>query len=251
MTTEWKRSQFEPGAPNVFQLFCFAKAPLAADVPMSASRFGLPSAEAMQGVEVREIPRAVDPAWFDGFRGGALRNVAAMALGSLADFDAADTLCAILIERPDAADLVHLQAGWAAAKWLVARGATVVLDAQSNRFWKGSEIADWPAVRPFALSADVNVVVEGEPKTSLANIHTRGLRKFGRPDLVVMNVPGPRWDAVAGILRVLAARQADGKLFKAGDRTKVEHDEIVFSAFTPGPADELHLNNVALELKPA
>lgn len=245
MIPAWTRSNSERGGRNVFQLFCFAKAPLS-NVPMSASQFGLPTATAMEGVDVRELPRSVDPSWFDGFRGGALRSVAAKDLGSLDALDAADMLCAVLIDRPDASDLIHLQAGWAAAKWLVARGAQVVLDAQTNRFWKGSEVAEWPVVRPFALSVEVNVVVAAESTDPTATVHTRGLQKFGRPDLVVYDVPASRWDAVAGLIRVLAAQQADGRNFEVGQRTTVEHDGIVFSKYAPPPALDLHLNNVAL-----
>jgi len=239
----WQRSAFEPGARNVFQLFCFVTGPLA-DVPMSALRFGLPSTNAMNGVEVQEIPRSADPQWFDGFRSGALRTLATEALGdAMQAFDTADRLAVVLIDTPDTADLGHVQAGWALAKWLVARGASVVLDAQSNRFWKGAELADWPTRRPFALSVDVNVIVEAEPEASIAIVHTRGLQKFGRPDLVVLDVPADRWDPVAGILRVLAAQSADGRCFKPGDRVTVGVDPILFSAFT---SKALHLNNEAL-----
>lgn len=240
----WQRSAFQPGgAPNVFQLFGFSTGPLA-DVPMSASRFGLPSTEVMKFIEVRELPRELDAAWFDGFRSGSLRALAAQALGGdLSGLDGATQLTAVLISRPDAADLAHVQAGWALAKWLVARGVTVLLDAQTNLFWKGADVADWPAVRPFALSTDVNVVVEAEPTSPRATIHTRGLQKFGRPDLVVLDVPGAHWDAVAGLVRVLASQLVDGARFAVGQELSVGADQVRFAPFA---GTELHLNNDAL-----
>ncbi|MFZ5446346.1 MAG: hypothetical protein ACOZQL_40540 [Myxococcota bacterium] len=248
----WQRSAFQPGgAPNVFQLFCFSSGPLA-DVPLSASRFGLPAGEVMKSVEVRELPRSIDAGWFDAFRQGSLRAIAAQALGGdLSALDAATQLTAVLISRPDAADLAHLQAGWAVAKWLVARGVSVLLDAQTNRFWKGEDVADWPAVRPFALSTDVNVVVEAEPTSPRATIHTRGLQKFGRPDLVVLDVPGERWDAVAGLVRVVAANLADGAVFTPGQQLTVGADTLRFSRFEAAPGAELHLNNDALLISAA
>ena len=246
----WTRSHFRSGGgANVFQLFCFAQS--LTDLPFSAPRFGLPSPGAMQGVEVRELPRALDPAWFDGFRSGALRTVARECLqGDLSGLDAATTMVAVLINRPDAADLVHLQAGWASAQWLVARGASVVLDAQSQRFWRGDDVADWPAERPFALTTDVNVVVEGEPTAPTATLHTRGLQKFGRPDLVVFDVPGPRWDAVGGLLRGLAARLAMGDVFAPGDTVELGDQRVRCDRYAPGPRGNLHLNNDGLVLSP-
>lgn len=240
----WQRSHFQPGgSPNAFQLFCFSTGPLAHDVPMSASRFGLPSPEVMSLVEVRELTREMDSAWFDGFRSGSLRAIATQALGDVSALDSATQLTAVLISRDDAPDLAHLQAGWAVAQWLVARGVSVLLDAQTNRFWKGADVADWPATRPFALSTDVNVVVEAEPTSPTATIHTRGLQKFGRPDLVVRDVPGERWDAVAGLVRALAMQLADGVVLRAGDRVNIDGRSLTLAAFKPTPETDLHLNN--------
>ncbi len=213
---------------------------------MSGARFGLPAPEVMKEVEVRELKRELDPAWFDGFRSGSLREVATQALGGdLSALDSATQLTAVLIARADAPDLAHLQAGWAVAKWLVERGVSVVLDAQTNRFWKAADVADWPANRPFALSTDVNIVVEAEPTSPSATIHTRGLQKFGRHDLVVREVPGERWDAVAGLIRALAAQLADGIVLRAGDRVNIDGKSLTLSAFKPTPETDLHLNNDA------
>ncbi|HEY0880176.1 MAG TPA: hypothetical protein VGD87_01540 [Archangium sp.] len=203
----------------------------------------------MQQVEVRELPRAVDPAWFDGFRSGSLRTLAQQALGNTDALDAATQMVAVLISRPDAADLEHLQAGWAVGKWLVARGATVLLDAQCNRFWKAEEVADWPAIRPFALSSDVNVIVEAEPTSPTATIHTRGMQKVGRADLIIQDVPGAQWDAVAGLVRACALQAADGVVFKAGQQVTVDGKSITFAEYKPTPATELHLNNAGLLLR--
>jgi hypothetical protein len=245
----WRRSQFQAGGtPNTFQLFAFSPGALQGDVPLSAARFGLPSPEAMQQVEIRELPRSVDPAWFDGFRSGSLRTLAQQALGGTEALDAATQLVAVLISRPDTDDLQHLQAGWAVAKWLVARGATVLLDAQCNRFWKAEEVADWPAIRPFTLSSDVNVIVEAEPTSPTAIIHTRGMQKVGRADLVVLDVPGAQWDAVAGLVRACALQAADGVVYKAGQQVTVDKKTITFAEYEPTQGTELHLNNHGLLL---
>jgi hypothetical protein len=242
----WQRSHFQPGgAPNAFQLFCFSAGPLKAEVPLSATRFGLPSPEVMKLVEVRELTREMDSAWFDGFRSGSLRAIATQALGDVSTLDAATQLTAVLISRDDGADLAHLQAGWAVAQWLVARGVSVLLDAQTNRFWKGAEVAEWPANRPFALSTDVNIVVEAEPTSPTATIHTRGLQKVGRPDLVVRDVPAEQWDAVAGLVRALALQLADGVVLRAGDRVNIDGKSLTLSKFKPTPETDLHLNNDA------
>src|SRR3990167_4391711 len=96
----WPRTGFQAGGGrDVFQLFCFSSGPLKADVPMSASRFGLPSPEAMKLVEVRELTREMDSAWFDGFRSGSLRALATQALGDVSALDSATRLTAVLVDR--------------------------------------------------------------------------------------------------------------------------------------------------------
>lgn len=243
-TSTWPRTGFQAGGGrNLFQLFCFSAGPLKADLPLSASRFGLPTPEAVNLVQVRELTREMDSGWFDGFRAGSLRAVAIGALGDVSALDAATQLTAVMIDREDSADLLHLQAAWATAQWLVARGASVVLDAQTNRFWRGADVAEWPASRPFALSIDVNVVVEAEPTSPVAHIHTRGLQKFGRPDLVVRDVPGEQWDLVAALVRALAGQLAMGVVLRAGDRVNIDGKSLSLAAYQPIAADDLHLNN--------
>lgn len=240
----WPRTGFQAGGGrNLFQLFCFSAGPLKGDLPLSASRFGLPTPEAVNLVQVRELTREMDSGWFDGFRAGSLRAVAISAMGDVSALDAATQLTAVMVDREDSADLLHLQAAWATAQWLVARGASVVLDAQTNRFWRGADVAEWPASRPFALSIDVNVVVEAEPTSPIANIHTRGLQKFGRPDLVVRDVPGEQWDSTAALVRALAGQLVMGVVLRAGDRVNIDGKSLSVAAYKPAAEDDLHLNN--------
>lgn len=242
----WPRPRFVAGGGAAdFLLFCFSPEPLS-ELPMSALRFGLPGQAAMEGVEVVALPRSADPAWFDAFRGGSLRNVALSQLGELGALDAAGHVHVVKVSKADPPDLTHLQAGWAVAKWLVARGATVVLDALAQRFWKGEDLAGWEATRPFALSIDVNVIVEAEPDAPVATVHTRGLGKVGRPDLIVFGVPAARWDAVAGLLRALALEAAAGVRFADGELRPIEHGRARFRTYRPVPGADLHLNNAGL-----
>lgn len=252
MISVWARKSFQrAGAANVVQLFCFSRGSLRTDVPMSAAKYGLPSPEAMQLLEVRELPRTLDVAWFDGFRTGALRGVAERTLGDLKALDEATHLTAVLVERADTGNLVHLQAAWAVCQWLVARGATVVLDAQTTHYWKGADVASWPAERPFTLSVDVRVTVEADPGAPFGLVHTRGLQKFGRPDLVVTGVPSARWDAVAGLVRSAAGLMADGLVLEPDQTLQLGDELIRVSRFTPTSDADPHLNNAGLQLTSA
>ena len=64
----------------------------------------------------------------------------------------------------------------------------------------------------------------------------------------VRDVPGERWDAVAGLVRVVAAMLVDGMIITPGESKTIDGQTMVFRALQ---GDELHLNNVALEITAA
>jgi hypothetical protein len=168
-------------------LFVFGTGALRDDVPLSPSRFGAPSQEARAMCEVRRIERAAAPAWFDGWRKGSLRAIAEQDLkGQLAALDAADHVHLIDCRPGPVSDLAYLQAAWAHARHLAARGAAVVLDAHAMAFTSAAAL---PAA-DAALDVKREVRVIYETDSSRADqahaLHTRGMRKFGAPDLIAL-----------------------------------------------------------------
>lgn len=168
-------------------LFAFGSGALTDDVELSLSRFGAPSAQSIETCSVRTIARTADPAWFDAWRQGSLRSIAEKDLGGeLATLDAADHVHVIACDPGPVADLTYLQAAWALARYLVARGAAIVLDAHAMSYKTAAQLQ--PAGEPLDIRHEVNVIYETEstrPDRAHA-LHTRGLRKFGAPDLVAL-----------------------------------------------------------------
>jgi DNA-binding transcriptional MerR regulator len=180
--------------------------PLADDVPMSLARFGVPRAELIADLDVRAIPR--------GRRSGVVRRLA----HRLAALDRRDrsrradrrstppiTLHLVIAQPTAPPDLGYLQAAWAVARWMVARGATVVLDVHAHTLLRGDRGAGGRP-RPSIRDREVRVVFETDSaRTERAHaLHTRGLRKFGAPELVALCGQD---DAAAGRLVISAARR--------------------------------------------
>lgn len=153
------------------------------DEPMVAEKFG---ATEIGLCEIRGFKRADDPVWFDGWRNGALREIARADLeGDTADLERAEMLHVISVEVAGPKDLAYLQSAWAIARYFVARGATTVLDAHAMMFHAGAALRP-PG--PLDVAHEVRVIYETEstrPDQAHA-IHTRGMRKFGVPDLVAL-----------------------------------------------------------------
>lgn len=175
-----------PRAPHVL-LVAFSRGPLAEDVPLSLPTFGVPSAEHAHAVEVRTVSAADDAAWIRGWRTGSLRVIAASDLGAdLGALDDADHAHIILATPESPADLGYLQAAWGLARHLAARGATVALDVHAATYRPATALR--AADAPLDPGFEVRIVYETDStRPDLAHaLHTRGMRKFGAPDIVAL-----------------------------------------------------------------
>jgi hypothetical protein len=232
--------------PHVM-LVAFGQDGLAENVPLSLSKFGLPSADHAALLDVRTIPRSADPAWFDGWRQGSLRTIAADDLGAaIAGLDAANQAHVVQAAPDVAADLGYLQAAWGAARHLVARGAAVVLDVHAMTFYTGDAL---PApTDALDVGRELRIVFETDstrPDGAHA-LHTRGLRKFGAPDLVALCSPGD-----ARLVGDVIAQLADA-VARGGDLALPRHGVDLDAGTTwyaiddeDGLGDLLGLNNAA------
>ena len=196
----WRRPYFKAGEqPTKIFFVCFGKTPLA-EVELGRARFGLPSAELANQVELREHQRAAGPAWFEDWWGGAFGVIAEQDLGEdLALLTTSDVCYTLSLELGDQADLAPLQSVWGLSRWLCARGMSVVLDVHAFRFRTRAEL-DALDFSASDVQRDVKIVLETEPThDGLHLMHTRGLCKCARPELLCFVRP----DDAATLGRVL------------------------------------------------
>jgi hypothetical protein len=90
------------------------------------------------------------------------------------------------------------------------------------RWWQPS---DWKQ-QVFDPAAPVPghhtvILVSEEPDSSLKWYHTRGMRKFGRPDISVHNVPTELEDGVIDLCNRLIELQAFGHVVQDGQQVKM------------------------------
>ena len=178
----WHRPSYQATDRRVaVAIFAFSEQPLTSGVPLVAARYGIPSAVAMSSVHVRGRSPSKDK--LDDWRHGAFREVAEMQLSDLGPLDAARHEFGITVDTPDRADLGYLQGSWAAAKWLVDRGCSVVFDLHAARWYDRATIGAWPGDRPFDFDTEASVIIETGGTDNM--VHTRGMIKFARPDVLV------------------------------------------------------------------
>ncbi|MFC0216632.1 hypothetical protein ACFFK0_29985 [Paenibacillus chartarius] len=97
----------------------------------------------------------------------------------------------------------------------VEQGAVAVLDAQTLRWYSAEEWSETffaqSAIRPLDQTA-LLVTKEGE---DVYKLHTRGMRKFGRPDLSIRQVPESGIPYATSLVNRLIELQADGERLQA------------------------------------
>jgi hypothetical protein len=181
----WPRPYFNASEQHTSIFFvCFGKAPLS-DLQLSQSRFGLPGAELAGQVDLREHRRATSKQWFEDWWSSSFGVIAKQDLGDDLPLLTTSDICHTLkLDLPDQPDLAPIQTIWAMSRWLCARGASIVLDVHAFRYRTRAQVEELGFDAADVLR-DVKLVLETDAtQDGLHLMHTRGLCKFARPELM-------------------------------------------------------------------
>lgn len=179
--------------------------------------------------------RRHNPEWFDGWRTGAFRTIAAQQLGDIDDLDRASYCYTIHVDVEDQPDLGYLQLAWALAIRLAQTGACLILDAPAATWRRGETVASLKPDRPFTIQREISVINETEPVRGFGYpIHTRGMTKFARPDLIA-GVPADGIEDTGRILNHLGRMLAEGHVLVPGQRLRFDGRRTLrVTPYTPG-----------------
>ena len=116
-------------------------------------------------------------------------------------------------ECDDPSDLTQLQIGAAVCKAFAEMDAVAVLDVIGDRWWSPQALRTLLPDRPFAIEEHITVTGESnERKPGSGHLcHTRGMRKFARPELFLRGIDLAEFNAAAQLLNELGDRMATGK----------------------------------------
>jgi len=158
----------------------------------------------------------------------------------------------VRVELPDPPDLAYLQGAWGLARWLVDCGAELVFDAHAARFRTREEVQAFAPARPLDVSEEVTVIFETDArsKSGLRFMHTRGMIKFARPD-ILLRADDLSNVADGQVISDMARSLAAGRVLRDGQRVYVGERRYVARAYRPAPDDDVNLNNEGILLEPA
>jgi hypothetical protein len=240
------------GGAGEIALIALSPVRLPDPLPVSRKRHGMPDAgDGADAIALVARDRADDPAWFMEHVVAPFAELIASDLGPGAAAAALAAEHAYVIEGQlaDPDDLGHVQAAWALAKCVCEEGASVVIDVYAARAHLGSEIAVLPPERGFDVMHEVTLFFDEVGDGTMA-AWSLGLRKFGRPDLVVLGIAPEAATEAALLLRDVSATLAAGERIEPGDQvTGPDGRALVAERFVPTAAPIVAVEGDAVILK--
>lgn len=128
-------------------------------------------------------------------------------------------------------------------------GGKVILDPQilgllDAEAWRGQYLVrDGAPIRNHVL-----ILCDGEDESGCSWIHTRGMRKFGRPDVSIHRVPDAAIDRAGLLCEKMVELQALGAHFSDGQRLDIDGAPAGLSVRRGGGLDDPRFNNTFVEL---
>lgn len=243
---DWSRPHWtrdEAKALLVYFVFGEFAAELKLDLSAHASA-GLPA-----GVAMQRIPKDRLAHWEGHPLRGALGEI--LREGNPAAFEVARAAPECLLLRgelpdPDSLDYLRDTLGVIAA--LLDAGGAAAIDPQMLSIFGADAWRQRFAGSEGAEPRNHVLVLGSEGADGMAWIHTRGLRKFARPDISIRHVPQDDVQRVGAIAARLAELQARGMRFGDGSSVDAEGVPGGLRATRAGSLDDPEFNNTHLEL---
>ncbi len=132
--------------------------------------------------------------------------------------------------------------------YLLDNGGVCVYDPQMIRWWT---VDEWKSKifehgKPMPWNHVVILLSEENKKLW---IHTRGMRKFGRPDLSMHDVVQDEQKSCIEMIERFIALQAYGAVVKEGQEIRMDNIPAGTKCFPQGSLDDYDFNNYHIEIK--
>jgi len=253
VTAVWPRANYVVGGgPAAIALIALARTKLPDPLPISRKHHGMPQdGDGPDAIALVARDRAEDPAWFVEQVVAPFADLIAADLGPsvAAAALAAEHAYVIEAELADPDDLGHVQAAWALAKCVCEEGATIVIDVYAARAHLGEEVAALAPDRGFDVMHEVTLFFDETDAGTLA-AWSLGLRKFGRPEIVLLDIAPDKATETALLLRDIAATLVAGERIEPGDGVGIpDGRRLVAERFAPATAPVVSIEGDALLLR--
>jgi hypothetical protein len=244
---QWPRPHFEAGGGEPF-LFYAVFGASTQGLKLSRSRYrceGIPA-----GIGIHAYDRDSHPEVLDDFRSGHLWQELRDSQPALAAQVAAQRRCVVVRGAlADAPTLDYFRDTIGLVTCLLDNEGVAVYDPLRFKWWSSQEWkqAVFDSAGP---SPGQHVVILASPEPDGTTwFHTRGLRKFGRPDLSMHAVPSQLQDAVIELFNRFIELQAYGGVIPEGQPIRMRSFPAGLACSRGGSEDDPDFNNVHVEVR--
>lgn len=248
----WERSYYEPGGGDAYVFYTvfgdFGN--LLREFRLSRSRYcsnGVPS-----GIDLWGCKRPDDREYLDGFLEGPVgKRLEERSPDLFASVRKAPAGIVVRGSIPDPETLNYLRDLVGVLTYLLDNGGTAILDLLTVEWWTPerwrAQIFDPHAAVPTHHVSILETHEEDQGESRW--FHTRGMRKFGRPDLSIRNVPAEHREAVVEMFNRFITLQALGGIIPEGQEIRIADLPASMTCHHAGDMDDPDFNNVYLEIR--
>lgn len=241
----WPRPRFQPGGGNAMVFYAlYGRFP--ASIQISGDEYR--TAGVPPGIRIKKVTRQDLPEF--PFTGQGISRLLQPQLPEIFESIQGAPECMIITgEVPDPPDLTYLRDAIGLVTYFLDEGATAVIDPQklglySPQSWR-EEIFE---PQPPRFLNHVVILVTPEPGGTKW-IHTRGLRKFGRPDLSIPAIAPAHEPAAIDLCNRLILLQAEGVVIPDGEQITTDDLPYGLTCHHAGDLDDPDYNNVHVEIR--
>lgn len=245
----WERKQYQQGGGDAL-VFYVVYGKFSEPLKLSRSKYrsnGLPG-----GVTASRHQRAKNPKVFQDFQAGYLGKMLAEEQPELAEAINLSPECMVVrgtVTDPNSLDYLRDTVGFITA--VLETGETGVFDPQRFTWWSPKEWQteifdpDGPVPRHHVAI----LVSEEEGDEGGEWVHTRGMRKFGRPDLSIHHVKTEHKEGIIDLCNRFIEMQAFGAIIPEGQTIKMAGLPPGITCHHGGNLEDPDFNNVHVELR--
>ncbi len=243
----WPRPRFTPGGGQPLLMY-FVYGNCDPTRPLNSSNYrvsGIPD-----GLDLRVHDRETHPDGFFGLLSDSFWRVVTRDKPDLAEAVVASQNCVrIQGTVADSPSLDYFRDTIGLVTWLLDDGGIAVLDPQMLRLWSKDEwkMAVFEPAQPNPRN-HVVLLASPEPDGRLW-LHTRGMRKFGRPDLSVNGVDEANRSATIDLINRFIEYQALGGVIEEGEEIRVRSLPPGGVCRHSGSLDDPDFNNVHVSIE--
>ena len=243
---DWPRPYYRPGGGDAF-LFYVMYGPTPQDFSISSSKYrcnGIPP-----GLALSSYGPTSDPEVVSSFCSGYLWDELQRTNAKLANEVANQSECLVILGTiSDPGNLNYLRNVIGLISWYCDSGGVAVYDPQMFKWWTPSEWMTSIFEPAAAVPTHHLMILTSEDENGTEWFHTRGMRKFGRPDLSIHRVPSDLRDGIIDLFNRFIEFQAFGGIIEEGQEIRMASLPSGMICRHQGDIEDPDFNNVHVEI---